>query len=269
MEKISVKNKYKKNPRKITDKQMELLKSHLEELGDLSGVIYCTNNKAYVGGNQRSTIFDGADIEIVERFKKPTKNKTLAHGFINYNGEKYAYREVCFNESEFQKACLVANNDGGSFDWEKIKSWDSDLLDEWGVELPEMESKINSENNESENNYTQKIKSPVYEIKNEKPEINKLFDIEKTNKLIEEIENSSCDKEIKQFLIFAAQRHIVFNYELIADFYAHSDKETQNLMENSALIIIDINKAIEHGYVKLSDEIKEQYLNDYPDEDNE
>lgn len=40
-------------------------------------------------------------------------------------------------------------------------------------------------------------------------------------------------------------------------------------MENSALVIIDFNKAIELGYVKLSEEIKEQYLIDYEDDENE
>jgi hypothetical protein len=34
-------------------------------------------------------------------------------------------------------------------------------------------------------------------------------------------------------------------------------------MEDSALVIIDFNKAIENGYVKVSDKIKEQYLNEY------
>jgi len=31
-------------------------------------------------------------------------------------------------------------------------------------------------------------------------------------------------------------------------------------MEKSALIIIDFDKAIEYGYTKLTDEIRDQYL---------
>ena len=34
-------------------------------------------------------------------------------------------------------------------------------------------------------------------------------------------------------------------------------------MEDSALVIIDFNKAIENGYVKLSKEIEQSYLADY------
>ena len=135
---ISNKLKFKGNPRQITDKQFKLLKEHIQELGDLSGVIYCHNNKAYVGGNQRSEIFNEAKIEIIERFKTPTKNKTVAHGFILFNGEKFAYREVMFTKEEFDKACIVANNDGGEWDWDMIANeFDEDLLKDWGMDIPD------------------------------------------------------------------------------------------------------------------------------------
>ena len=99
-------------------------------------MIFDVNSKSFVGGNQRSDIFDGAPIEITERFDKPTKNKTVAHGFILYKGEKYAYREVAFTEAEFREACIVANNDGGEFDLEILNiEWDEILLEEWGMDL--------------------------------------------------------------------------------------------------------------------------------------
>jgi len=53
----------------------------------------------------------------------------------------------------------------------------------------------------------------------------------------------------------------------MADYYANSNKEVQGLMENSALVIIDFNKAIELGYVKLSEEIANQYAQDYGDDE--
>jgi hypothetical protein len=49
---------------------------------------------------------------------------------------------------------------------------------------------------------------------------------------------------------------------LIADYYAHSDNEMQNLMEKSALVIIDFKKAIELNYVHLSNEIIQQFLSE-------
>ena len=47
----------------------------------------------------------------------------------------------------------------------------------------------------------------------------------------------------------------------IADYYANSSKEMQELMEKSALVIIDFESAIQLGYVKLNDTITEQFLN--------
>ena len=134
-ETISNQNKFLGNPRKMSAKEKAQLKKHLETLGDLSGVIFDVNSKSFVGGNQRSDIFDGAPIEITERFDEPTKNKTVAHGFILYNGEKFAYREVAFTESEFREACIVANNDGGEFDLEILSSWDEIELEEWGFDV--------------------------------------------------------------------------------------------------------------------------------------
>jgi len=109
------------------------------------------------------------------------------------------------------------------------------------------------------NKYSSKIKAPIYKPRYRKPIITELVDTLKTRTLIKEIERSGVTEEEKQFLIEAAKRHNVFNYSLIADYYAYASEEMQNLMEKSALIIIDFNKAIEYGYVKLSQELAEQY----------
>ena len=131
---------YKNNPRKITGTKIERLESDLQKFGDLGGVVYCQNNKAYVGGNQRSIIFDGSEITILEKFKKPKADKTVAIGFINWNGNKYLYREVHFTEDEFREACIVANNDGGTFDWDILsKEWEKFELSSYGLDISEFE----------------------------------------------------------------------------------------------------------------------------------
>jgi hypothetical protein len=111
--------------------------------------------------------------------------------------------------------------------------------------------------------YSSKIQAPVYEPKGKKPHIFELCDKSKSLALINEIENSSLSCEEKNFLIDAARRHNVFNYEKIADYYAHSSKEMQELMEKSVLVIIDFEKAIEFGFVKICENIRKQYLEDY------
>ena len=121
-------------------------------------------------------------------------------------------------------------------------------------------------NKKIDNKYTSKIKGPIYKPSLKKPSIFKLYDNTKTNELIKNIQKSKVSDDEKSFLIEAAKRHTIFNYGLIADYYANSNKEMQELMEQSALVIIDFDKAIEYGYVKLSEDIAEQYLKDTNDE---
>lgn len=262
---IDKSQQYQYNPRSISDSDLNRLQEHLSKFGDLSGVVYCRNNKAYVGGNQRSKIFNGSQIEIIKEFGNPQKDKTVAIGCIIWNEQKYTYREVLFSEEEFREACIVANNDGGTWDMDALKEhWSAEQLKDWGLDLEFVSEEF--EKAISENTYTRKIESPVYEPKSEKPCVDDLYNTEKANKLIDDIKRSSLDNQTKDFLIKAAERHTVFNYEKIADFYAHSSDEVKKLMENSALVIIDFDKAIEQGYVKLSEEIREQYLEEYGDE---
>ena len=54
----------------------------------------------------------------------------------------------------------------------------------------------------------------------------------------------------------AAQRHNVFNYKNIANYYANASEEMQELMERSALVIIDYEDAIRNGYVQLSSSLE-------------
>jgi len=117
-------------------------------------------------------------------------------------------------------------------------------------------------NNEEEKKYTKKVSSPIYQPKNKKPSIYELLDSSKTRRLIRQIENSNIDDEEKKFLIEASKRHNIFNYSKIADYYAHSSKEMQSLMEQSALVIIDFEKAIQLGFVKLQDDLYNQYINE-------
>ena len=110
--------------------------------------------------------------------------------------------------------------------------------------------------------YTSKIQVPIYEPGPCKPFVQELVDNSKSSRLIMDIEKSNISKDEKAFLIKAAQRHMVFDYHKIADYYAHASAEMQSLMEDSALVIIDFERAIELGYVKLSHEIAEQFLED-------
>lgn len=103
--------------------------------------------------------------------------------------------------------------------------------------------------------YTQNIKAPIYEPKGERPNISELIDRTKTDTLIADIKKAGLPSEVSSFLISAAERHTVFNFSRIAEWYCHADPKTQDLMERSALVIIDFNKAIENGFVHMTNQI--------------
>ena len=160
---------------------------------------------------------------------------------------------------EQKKEFIVKDNVGfGEWEWDMLANeWDSVELAEWGLDVWQNEDDIKEDTNLEA--YTKTIDVPKYEPTGEKPTAEELFNEDKVKELIKQIGLSNIEKEEKDFLIKAAYRHTKFNYKNVAEYYAHSSKEMQELMENSALVIIDFNKAIENGYVKLSEEIANQY----------
>lgn len=126
---------YHKNPRKITEKQLQQLKENIQELGDLSGIVHDLNTDEIISGNQRSKIIDinNCEIEIVKSYKEPTSQGTVALGYVFWEGQKLNYRQVRWNEMQREKACITANKLGGEFDYEILEgNFNVDDLTEWG-----------------------------------------------------------------------------------------------------------------------------------------
>ena len=133
---------------------------------------------------------------------------------------------------------------------EEIKGLDIDP-DYFGLrEMPELGIE-----EEQDTIYETKIKTPVYEITGEEPKLNELVNTEKADKLKEEIEKSKLPDKVKEFLKLTATRLYEFNYSKIAEYYAHQDKDLQDIMEKLALVIIDYNKAVEYGFVEMTKQI--------------
>jgi ParB-like chromosome segregation protein Spo0J len=166
------------------------------------------------------------------------------------------------------RAYVIADNKlalNAGWDEAMLKA-ELDILKEGGFDLgltgfseEELESILSGENAEPalSDNYTHKVEAPIYTPKGTKPAASELLDPSRAENLIREIESAKLPKDVEQFLKMAASRHIVFNYEKIAEFYCHADKKTQELMEDSALVIIDFKKAMQRGYAQLSVEISD------------
>lgn len=187
---------------------------------------------------------------------------------------------------EIPKGCVPAINAAGWTNEQKRAyiladnqlalnaGWDEDLLkvelaalDECGFDLSligfdedELSSLLGLGGDGDGDAYTKKIIAPTYEPDGEKPDIEELVDLDRCNELLREIEASTLPEDEKTFLRRAAARLMVFDYHMIADYYAHSGEEMQDLMERLALVIIDFEKAIENGYVKLTADLSETFL---------
>lgn len=126
------------------------------------------------------------------------------------------------------------------------------------IKMEEIESQQSTQST-----YTKKITTPIYEPKNKMPNISELYDTRKRDELIAEILKENLPDEISRFLISAAERHTVFKFSKVADFYAHAPKNIKEMMENSALVIIDYDKAIENGFTTFNTDVQgdlQEYL---------
>lgn len=153
------------------------------------------------------------------------------------------------------KAFRLADNKTG-----ELADWNDELL---AKELEKLDFNLEQfgfekladefeEEDDEEDPYTSKITTPTYEPTGEEVYLQDLVDTTKRDELIRKIQTADIPRDIEEFLKNAAQRHLRFNYRNIAEYYASAPKEVQELFEDSALVIIDYDKAIEKGYVKLN-----------------
>ena len=162
------------------------------------------------------------------------------------------------------KAFRLADNKTG-----ELADWNDELL---AKELEKLDFNLEQfgfekladefEENDEEDHYTSKITTPTYEPTGEEVYLQDLVDTTKRDDLIRKIQTADIPSDIEEFLKNAAQRHLRFNYKNIAEYYASAPKEVQELFEDSALVIIDYNKAIENGYLKLTEAIESMIYDD-------
>lgn len=128
---------YYRNPRQITKKRVDRLTDTLDRLGDLSGIVHNIRTDEIIGGNQRTAVFrEASEVQIIERYDKPDRQGTVAHGFIIWRGGKYAYRQVDWDEETAAEANIAANVGAGDWDWDVFANqWEPDKLMTWGFDV--------------------------------------------------------------------------------------------------------------------------------------
>lgn len=167
-----------------------------------------------------------------------------------------------------KRASRVADNKTAESPWDdELLSIEIESLDELpeidmnslGFDDDDLDDLLNSlDESVSDISYTDKIETPEYQpTQDEPPALDELYDASRYEELIDEIEKIDLPNELEQFFRFAAQRHIIFDYENIAEYFAHADSETQRLMELLTLVIVDYDQAVEQGFVTFAESVLE------------
>ena len=153
------------------------------------------------------------------------------------------------------KALRLADNKLNESEWDmalvlpELKALDTDLLKLTGF-------REDLVLNPDDERYTKKIVPPVYEPSSQKPLLSELYQNLQETELLEKIKNTPMEQEEAEFLREAVHRLTRFDYKKIADYYANTENEgLKAIMEDLALVIIDYDKAIELGYIKLSNDL--------------
>lgn len=117
-----------KNPRTISDTKLSMLKKAMAEFGDLSGIVYNATTKQLVGGHQRLKIIPkDAEVHLTKIYKTPTALGTVAEGYVEWNGERFKYRKVKWDEFKEKAANIAANKGAGEWDLSLLSDWMKDL----------------------------------------------------------------------------------------------------------------------------------------------
>lgn len=271
------------NPRTITEENYQKLKDSLGNFGLIDPIIInLRNNNTIIGGHQRyKALLDG-------------DNTTLYLIRLGDIGWVFTDTNLKVTDENMEKLMNINLNQTSLMgEWDTLKltnlfeelenedisldltGFDENIFDEleFGDDLfKEDTASVDgdvSEEDGFESKYTTKLDVPHYQIKGDKPLISELFDDSKTLELQKEIRKSNIkDEELLEFLNYCTYRFLEFNYSNIAEFYAHADKETQEMMEKLVLVIIDFQDAVSNGWVKYSEKMKE-IINEYYGEDFE
>lgn len=197
---------WERNPRKIREEQAKRLLKSFDEFGQVETIAISPTNEIYNGHQRLKVLRDafGDDYEVEVRISnRPLTEKEREKLTV------YLHKGTT-GEWDFD---ILANE----FDTNDLLSWGFDKVD-FGIH-----------EGEEENIYTRNIEAPIYRPEGLiPPETNTLWDAEKTNELMDEINSAPITEDEKEFLRIAATRHIRFNYKLIADYYAHATQEMQH-----------------------------------------
>lgn len=232
------------NARKHSSKNLDAIASSLEKFGQRKPIV--VHNGVVIAGN--------GTLEAAQKI----------------GWHEIVVTEVPDNwDAETAKAYAIADNRTA-----ELAEWDENVLvsqllemesDGWDLKefgfddkvMETLQKDIDNAAAQQQQEYSNKMNIPQYQIVGEEPLLIDLTNTNKADSLRAQVEAADIPSDIKDFLVLATYRHVVFDYRKIAEYYPHQTPEVQQLMEESALVIIDADDAIRNGYANFLTTITE------------
>ena len=239
------------NARLHPEKNRKMLRESLNQFGQRKPIVVTADNVVVAGNGtlMAATELGWQTIDIVRVPAEWTPDQIRAFAIADNRASDLSMFDMQVLRDQLEEL------ESEDFDMSSL-GFDEESMLELGdiadnAELERLAGRIDGEQ------YTAKITVPHYEIIGEEPKTAELYDDTRAKELQQAIEIADIPKDVADFLRLATMRHVVFNYRKIAEFYPHASKEIQQLMEESALVIVDADDAIRLGFVKFSQSIDE------------
>lgn len=238
---------YTNNTKKHPKEQVEAIASSIKNYGWDQPIVVDSDGEVIKGHGrlQAAKLLDLEQVPVIERDDLTDAEVRAARIADNKTAESGWLEDLLEDEVRYLHEDGTVDMSSLGFDDHELTSM---LSDEPALSL--------------QDKYTEKIKAPVYEPTGEKPGIDELYYRSKYEELLDQVNAADLTEEQREFFTFAAQRHIVFDYENIAEYYAHADAEVQELMEALTMVIIDFEQAIEQGFVTFAENVIEANTDD-------
>lgn len=219
-----------KNPRTISKKDFAVLKKSIKDFPSMLEVreIVVDENNRVLGGHQR-----------IKALQAQGKTKVKVKKVTGWTEEE---------KDEFMIKDNIAN---GDWDNDKLANeWDKNKLEEWGLPL-----KVASNGDYKE---LLEVSIPYYTPAEDCPETTELADLSEVDELNSIITKLKPEKGLEAILRARAAFFADFDFQKIADYYAHADKKTQEVMKRLGLVIVMPKEAYELGMCDFRESFDEE-----------
>lgn len=219
-----------KNPRTISKKDFAVLKKSIKDFPSMLEVreIVVDENNRVLGGHQR-----------IKALQAQGKTKVKVKRVTGWTDDE---------KDEFMIKDNIAN---GDWDNDKLANeWDKNKLEEWGLPL-----KVASNGDYKE---LLEVSIPYYTPAEECPESTELADLSEVDELNSIITKLKPEKGLEAILRARAAFFADFDFQKIADYYAHADKKTQEVMKRLGLVIVMPKEAYELGMCDFRESFDEE-----------